>query len=211
MAGMAKKYLVCDSAIPAQFVSSVCIGMASDPLIDDLETLTQQVAAEYVHRLFPSFRMPAFLACPDDAGADAVLTAIERAAAVKDVPMEIVDLRPAPAVRLSGVTARLYGFSGRQQRLEMPPVRILALKGFDLLEGPENDAPTYPFRSKFQFDEDYRWLFLGRGWHRLNRMFSSYHLPLYHAASDITPASWRTDPFPPKKYLSRRHDRASKP
>ena len=185
--------------------------MASDPLIDDLETLTQQVAAEYVHRLFPSFRMPAFLACPDDAGADAVLTAIERAAAAKDVPMEIVDLRPAPAERLSGVTARLYGFSGRQQRLEMPPVRILALEGFDLLEGPENDAATYPFRSKFQFDEDYRWLFLGRDWHRLNRMFSSYHLPLYHAASDITPASWRTDPFPPKKYLSRGHDRASKP
>ena len=70
-------------------------------------------------------------------------------------------------------------------------VNIGAQYGFDLLEGPGNDAPTYPFRSAFQFDEDHRWLFLGRDWQRLKRLFASYHLPLYQAASDLTPACWR--------------------
>lgn len=67
----------------------------------------------------------------------------------------------------------------------------MALDVFDLLEGAGHDAPTYPFRSAFQFDENFRWLFLGRVWHRLQRLFGSYRLPLYHAASDITPPLWR--------------------
>ena len=157
----------------------------------ETDALIEQVAGEFVHRLFPSFRMPAFLACPDAACTQAVLAAIEQAAAAKGVATEVVDLRSAPAERLARVTARLGGFHGRPDGQEVPAVRVLALDGFDLLEGENNDAAIYPFRSQFQFDEDYRWLFLGRNWQRLRRLFGSYRLPLYHAASDLTPESWR--------------------
>lgn len=141
--------------------------------------------------MFPSFRMPCFLACPDDLHAQAVMAAIAQAAEAKGVATEVIDLRPAPAELLNRVTQRLCGFGGGRDGRQAPPVRVLALEGFDLLEGPGNDGPTYSFRSEFQFDEDFRWLFLGRDWHRLRRLFGSYRLPLYHAASDITPPPWR--------------------
>ena len=157
----------------------------------DHQLLAERVAAEYVHHLFPSFRTPAFVACPDDASAGAVIDAIKRAASRKRVEMEVVDLRPDPAVRLDGVTQRLCGFYGPPKGEDTTPPRILTLDGFDLLEGAGTDAPTYPFRSEFQFDEDYLWLFMGRDWRRLRRMFGSYNLPLYLAATDITPAAWR--------------------
>lgn len=157
----------------------------------ETEALFKQVAGEFVHGLFPSFRMPAFLACPDDACTRAVLAAIAQAATTKGVAMEVVDLSPAPAERLASVTARLCGFHRQSCGEDAPAVRVLALDGFDLLEGEDNDAPIYPFRSQFQFDEDYRWLFLGRNWQRLRRLFGSYRLPLYHAASDLTPEPWR--------------------
>lgn len=150
-----------------------------------------QVASEFVHHMFPSFRMPCFLACPDDLHAQAIMVAIAQAAVAKGVATEVIDLRPAPAELLDGVTQRLCGFEGRRDQKQAAPVRVLALEGFDLLEGPGNDGPTYPFRSRFQFDEDFRWLFLGRDWHRLRRLFGSYRHPLYHAASDITPPPWR--------------------
>ena len=125
------------------------------------ERLVEQVAAEFVHHLFPSFRMPGFLACPNDICAQAVLAAITRAAGAKEVATEVIDLRPAPAELLDSVTQRLCGFQSRRERnhtptvrvlaLDTPTVRVLALDGFDLLEGPDHDAPTYPFRSEFQF------------------------------------------------------------
>ena len=160
--------------------------------LPERERLAEQLAAEFVHHLFPSFRMPGFLACPDDLSAQSVLAAIMRAAGSRGVAMEVVDLRPAPAELLNGVTQRLREFHNVRKPKPASPIRILALDGFDLLEGPDNEGPTYPFRSKFQFDEDYRWLFLGRDWHRLQRMFGSYRLPLYHAATDLTPALWQT-------------------
>lgn len=53
--------------------------------------------------------------------------------------------------------------------------------------------PIRLFFSRIPADpQDYLWLFLGRDWRRLRRMFGSYRLPLYHAASDITPAPWKT-------------------
>jgi hypothetical protein len=156
------------------------------------EVLAEQVASEFVHALFPSFRTPAFLACPDDLCAKAVLAAVTRAAGARGVATEIIDLRPAPAELLGRVTERLCGFEGRRKRKDAPAISVLALDGFDLLEGVDNDRPTYPFRSEFQFDEDFRWLFLGRDWGRLRRLFGTYRLPLYHAASDLTPEPWRT-------------------
>ena len=163
---------------------------SSDSREYDLDAIVQQVAAEFVHHLYPSFRTPAYLACPDDACAQAVLRAVGPVSAANGVPMEVIDLRPAPAERLSGVTARLAGIDGVRHRLEAPPIRLLVLEGFDRMEGPDNDAPTYPFRSWFQFDQDHLWLFLGRDWHRLSRLFVRYRLPLYHAATDLTPARW---------------------
>lgn len=91
--------------------------------------------------------------------------------------MEVIDLRPAPAELLDAVTQRLCGFEGQRVRNQAPAVQVLALDGFDLLEGPSHDGPTYPFRSQFQFDEDFRWLFQGRDWRRLRRLFGSYRLP----------------------------------
>jgi len=141
------------------------------------ELLAEQIAADFVHHMFPSFRIPGFLTCPDDLCAQAVLAAVERAAIAKGVSMEVIDLRPAPAELLDAVTQRLCGFEGQRVRNQAPAVQVLALDGFDLLEGPSHDGPTYPFRSQFQFDEDFRWLFLGRDWRRLRRLFGSYRLP----------------------------------
>jgi hypothetical protein len=167
------------------------VAVPPPPLSAEITTLVDQVAAEYVHRLFPSFRMPAFVVCPDEACTHALLAAITEAASAKGVDTEVIDLRPAPAECLDGITERLCGIHGRPAGEEGPPRRVLALVGFDVLEGEDNDAPTYPFRSKFQFDRDYLWLFLGRDWQRLRRLFGTYRLPLYNAASDLTPEPWR--------------------
>lgn len=155
------------------------------------DELIRTVVGQFVHRLFPGFRSPAYLACPDDNVEDAVVAAIAEAAASKGVRTEVVDLRPAPAERLDGVTARLHGFGGHESSSAESGVTLLVLRGFDLLEGPRNDAPTYPFRSKFQFDQEHRWLFVGRDWQRLRRLFNSYSLPLYQAASSCTLEEWR--------------------
>lgn len=155
------------------------------------EVLAEQVATEFVHALFPSFRTPAFLACPDDLCAKAVLAAISRAAGARGVATEIIDLRPAPAELLAEITKRLCGLEGGHERKDAPAASVLVLDGFDLLEGADNEGPTYPFRSEFQFDEDFRWLFMGRDWRRLRRLFGTYRLPLYQAASDLTPELWR--------------------
>ena len=156
------------------------------------EALAEQVSSEFVHGLFPSFRMPAFLACPDDQCAKAVFAGIARAAGARGVATEVIDLSQAPAQILDGVTKRLCGFEGRSEWEEAPAVSVLVLDGFDRLEGAGHDGPIYPFRSKFQFDQDFLWLFIGRDWHRLRKLFGNYSLPLYHAASDLTPEPWRT-------------------
>lgn len=160
-------------------------------LAPENDHLVKQIVAAYVHRLFPDLRRPAFLSCPDDLCAHTVLAAITQAAASKGVATDVIDLRSGPQELLDRVTERLRGFEGEREGRQQSEVRILALDGFDLLEGPDNDKPTYPFRSKLQFDEDHLWLFLGRDWHRLSRLFSDYQLPLYNAAENLTPALWR--------------------
>ena len=148
----------------------------------NLEAVVNQVTETFVHRLFPSYRDPSFLACPDDETAAITLDEATRAAGSKGVTSEIIDLRPAPADLLNGVAPHCR--------------RLLVLEGFDRLEGPNRDEPTYQFRSKFQFDVQYLWLFVGRDWHRLSRMFNDRRLPLYHAASDVTPEHWRNQSGP---------------
>lgn len=154
--------------------------------------LAEQVAAEFVHRLFPSLRSPAYLACPDDKSAACCRVAIAAAAKKRKVKTELVDLRPAPAARLDSITARLRDINDRTNDDKHPWPTLLILDGFDLLEGGENDAPTYPFRSRLQFDREHLWLFMGRDLKRLRRMFEDHRLPLYLAASNITPEPWRT-------------------
>lgn len=150
--------------------------------------LIHRVTGQYVHHMFPAFRLPAYLACPDEPTETAAVAAISEAAAVKGVRTEVVDLRPAPAERLNGVTARSRGVRRPAVGAE---ATLLVLVGFDLLEGEQNEAPTYPFRSEFQFDQEHLWLFVGRDWKRLRRLFSTYSLPLYSAASSCTPEEWR--------------------
>jgi hypothetical protein len=158
----------------------------------DAQALADQVAAAFVHRLFPSLRSPAFLACPDDECADICRTAITAAANSKRVQTEVIDLRPDPATLLNQVTARLRDINDRTKNDEHHWPTLLVLDGFDVLEGSKNDAPTFPFRSRFQFDREHVWLFMGRDWQRLRRMFGDRRLPLYQAASNITPEPWRT-------------------
>ncbi|MBN8225031.1 MAG: hypothetical protein J0L89_09470 [Xanthomonadales bacterium] len=90
-------------------------GVSSEAITEVARTV-DQVASEFVHHMFPSFRMPCFLACPDDLHAQAVVAAIARAAGAKEVATEVIDLRPAPAELLDGVTERLCGFGGRSDR-----------------------------------------------------------------------------------------------
>ena len=163
----------------------------TDDLPSDTQALAEQVAATFVHRLFPSLRSPVFLACPDDECAAICRTAIAVAAKRKRVKTEVVDLKPDPAAQLDQVTARLRDINDRTNNAKHPWPTLLILDGFDLLEGHKNDAPTFPFRARFQFDREHLWLFMGRDWQRLRRMFRDRRLPLYEAASNITPEPWR--------------------
>lgn len=136
-------------------------------------------------------RTPAYLACPDDECGDLCRTTIAKAAKKKRVKTEVVDLRPNPSARLDQVTARLRDFNDRTNDNKQPWPTLLILEGFDLLEGSKNDAPTFPFRSRFQFDREHLWLFMGRDLQRLRKVFGDRRLPLYHAATNITPEPWR--------------------
>lgn len=157
-----------------------------------LAAIAAQVAGGFLHHLAPAFRPPARLVCPSDEAEQAVVDAITRAATVRGIPVEDIDLRPAPADRLSAVTARLDGW--RSQPLDGDPdtmPTLLILRGFDVFGDDEHDGPTYPFRSQFQFDRKFLWLFIGRDWRRMWWLFGSYRRPLYQAAGDITPEDWR--------------------
>ncbi len=150
------------------------------------------VAQGFIHHLAPAFRPPARLVCPSEAAEQAVIDAVIEAARARGIPSEVVDLRPAPAERLAAVTARLDGW--RSMALDGPcdhPPTLLILRGFDVFGDDAQDGPTYPFRSQFQFDQKFLWLFIGRDWRRMAWLFGSYRRPLYDAAGDITPAEWR--------------------
>jgi hypothetical protein len=158
--------------------------------IGDLMDIATKVAQEFIHRLAPAFRPPARLVCPSDEAEQAVIDAVIRAATARGIPSEVIDLRPAPAERLDAVTARLDTNESRASD-PTPPPTLLILRGFDVFGDDDHDAPTYPFRSEFQFDQKFLWLFIGRDWRRMHWLFGSYRRPLYHAADNITPPVWR--------------------
>ncbi|WP_449301633.1 hypothetical protein [Pseudoxanthomonas mexicana] len=157
-----------------------------------LTAIATQVAGGFLHHLAPSFRPPARLICPSDEAEQAVVDAVTQAAASRGVPVEIIDLRPAPAERLDAVTARLDGWRSRavDGNPDAMPT-LLILRGFDVFGDDTHEGPTYPFRSQFQFDQKFLWLFIGRDASRMRFLFGSYRRPLYQAAGDITPEDWR--------------------
>ncbi|WP_156112225.1 hypothetical protein [Novilysobacter defluvii] len=157
--------------------------------VPETDAFIEQIVDKFVHRLFPSFVEPGFVACPDE-HFPAFAAAMTRAAMARGVVTEVIDLRPAPAERLDEVTERIY-VSNRQPLDPTSPPRLLVLVGFDLLEGHDHEEPTYPFRSEFQFDKQHLWLFVGRDRRRLGRLFHNRKLPLYRAAQDLTPQEWR--------------------
>lgn len=164
---------------------------AAIPEQDRLVQVAADVAQAFIHHLAPAFRPPARLVCPSDETEQAVVDAVIQAAAARGIPTEVIDLRPAPAERLEAVTARLDGW--RSVALDGPSDAIptlLILRGFDVFGDDDHDAPTYPFRSQFQFDRKFLWLFIGRDWRRMRWLFGSYRRPLYQAAGDITPPVW---------------------
>ena len=157
-----------------------------------LVAIAAQIAGGFLHHLAPSFRPPARLICPSDEAEQAVVDAVTQAAASRGVPVEIIDLRPAPAERLDAVTARLDGWRSRavDGNPDAMPT-LLILRGFDVFGDDTHEGPTYPFRSQFQFDQKFLWLFIGRDASRMRFLFGSYRRPLYQAAGDITPEDWR--------------------
>ena len=118
-----------------------------------------QITETFVHRLFPSYRDPSFLACPGDEIAAITLDAVTRAAESKGVTSEVIDLRPSSADVLNGVTARLRDFDASQCGVAPHCRRLLILDGFDRPERRSRDEPTYQFRSTVQFDMQYLWFF----------------------------------------------------
>ena len=158
-----------------------------------LVAIAAQIAGGFLHHLAPSFRPPARLICPSDEAEQAVVDAVTHAAADMGIHVDVIDLRPAPAEGLDAVTARLDGW--RSSAVDDAPdamPTLLILRGFDVLGDDAHEGPTYPFRSEFQFDRKFLWLFIGRDASRMRFLFGSYRRPLYQAASDITPESWRS-------------------
>ena len=162
-----------------------------------LEAIAERLAGGFINHLTPTLGVPARLVCPSDEAEQAIVNAMTRAATAQGIPVEVIDLRPAPAERLGAVTARLDGWeSGAADSGDSPVQALLILRGFDVLGDDAHDGPTYPFRSKFQFDQKFLWLFVGRDASRMRFLFDSHRRPLYHAAGDITPDDWQPSSRP---------------
>lgn len=158
-----------------------------------LKAIAEQLASYVINHLTPSFTSPTRLVCPSDEAEQAVINAVTQAAVARGIPVEVVDLSPAPAERLNAVTARLDGWENRAaDHAPVPMPTLLVLRGFDAFGDDTHDGPTYPFRSKFQFDRKFLWLFVGRDALRMRFLFDSHSRPLYRAAGEITPEDWRT-------------------
>lgn len=159
-----------------------------------LAAIAKQVAGMFIHHLTPVLGSPASIVCPSDEAEQAVVGAVSAAAASQGIPVEVIDVRSPPAERLDAVTARLVASVDESVDSESVP-KLLILCGFDVFGDDAHDGPTYPFRSRFQFDKQFRWLFVGRDASRMRFLFGSHQRPLYHAAGDITPKIWRaTEP-----------------
>jgi len=157
-----------------------------------LMAIAEQFASNVINFLTPSFRSPTRLVCPSDEAEQAVINAVTRAAVARGIPVEVIDLRPAPAERLNAITERLDGWVSRAAHSDSDPMpTLLILRGFDAFGDDTHDEPTYPFRSRFQFDRKFLWLFLGRDTLRMRFLFDSHSRPLYRAAGEITPEDWQ--------------------
>lgn len=62
--------------------------------------------AREVARIFTTLWMPSRVVCPSEDAEEAVVGALSAVAIQRDVPVETIDLRPAPAERLLAGTAR---------------------------------------------------------------------------------------------------------
>ena len=156
-----------------------------------LQAVAEQIAVDFIHRLAPAFRPPARLVCPSDEAEQAVVDAVTHAAAARRIRVDVIDVRPAPAERLDAITARLKTTESETTENGPMPVLLMFL-GFDVFGDETRDAPTYPFRSIFQFDRKFLWLFIGRDPVRMRFLFGNDRRPLYLAAVDITPRDWQS-------------------
>ncbi|WP_458788729.1 antitoxin Xre/MbcA/ParS toxin-binding domain-containing protein [Dyella jiangningensis] len=156
-----------------------------------VEAIAEKIAGGFIHHLAPSFSTPARLVCPSDAAELVVVDAVTRAATVRGISVEVIDLRPAPVERLCAITERLDGWQrGATDSGPGQVPTLLILRGFDAFGDDTHDGPTYPFRSKFQFDRKFLWLFVGQDASRMRFLFDSHQRPLYRAAGEITPEDW---------------------
>src|SRR5690606_16001303 len=156
-----------------------------------VKVIAQEVGGNFVHDRTPFLRPPARVVCPTDEAEQAVVDAVTQAATDHGIPVEVVDLRPAPAERLDAVTARLDGWGGAPTDDASPAPTVLILRGFDVFGDEASDGPTYPLRSSLRSDHTVWGLFIGRDAARMRFLFGSYRRPLYRAAGDITPEDWR--------------------
>nr|WP_229238189.1 hypothetical protein [Dyella amyloliquefaciens] len=159
-----------------------------------IEAIAERIADHVTYRLTVSLGLPARLVCPSDEAEQAVVDAVARVATVREILVEVIDLRPAPAERLDAVTARLDGWESRAAKNALDPMRTLLIpRGFDVFGDDAHDGPIYPFRFKFQFDRKFLWLFVGQDASRMRFLFDSGQRPLYRAAGDITPEDWQQE------------------
>ena len=157
-----------------------------------LEAVAARLAGGFIHRLTPLLGTPTRVICPSDEAEQALIVAMTQAADAQGMTSEVIDLRPAPAERLDAITARLDDWqSVAANSNDQTAQRLLILLGFDAFGDDTHEGPTYPFRSKFQFDRKFLWLFVGRDASRMRFLFDSHRRPLYGAAGDITPDDWK--------------------
>lgn len=159
--------------------------------VDDKELLAARAAQ--VAETFMAFGMPSRVVCPSDEAKAALIAAISTRAKEASTALEVVEFGSEPVARLESVTRRLAGWQGRSSARwgENFVPTILVLSGFDVFGSKQSEAPVYPFRSTFQFDDEFRWFFLGSSRKRMDFLFNSYERPLYRAAMDLTPREWR--------------------
>lgn len=146
--------------------------------------------ARKVAQVYMTLWMPSQILCPSEAAESAVIRSLSAGAERAGIAVEVVDLRPEPAARLADVTERMSDWNSSNVDSGSKP-SLLILRDFDVFGDKEHEAPTYPFRARLQFDELFRWVFLGRNPHRMHFLFGSYERPLYRASDDITPSAWR--------------------
>lgn len=133
--------------------------------------------------------MPSLIVCPSEGAELAVVRAFSTGAQESAVPVEVIDLRSEPAARLAAVTERLADWSRGPTQDPQPADAAHFLQASTRSEtNGMKDQPIYSVPGSSSMNSSGGSSWPERGPHGL---FNSYDRPLYRAALDTTPSSWR--------------------